>query len=62
MDPVTAIALANLGAQVLAMAIDAYRQSGATAEELEALKQKALARLDAAIAGVSAAEPPASQA
>lgn len=58
MDPITALALANLGIQVIAMGIDAYKQSGASAEELEALKVKALARLDAAITGVENAEPP----
>lgn len=58
MDPITIIALTNLGIQVVAMAIDAYQKSGATKEEVDAMRAQALDRLSAAISGVENAEPP----
>jgi hypothetical protein len=59
MDPVAIAAIVTGATQIIALAIDAYQKSGATAEQVAEMREIAMARLNAAIAAVEAAEPPA---
>ena len=58
MDQATIILLTNIGAQLIALAIDEYRKTGATEEQLAAERVRALGRVDAAILAVQTAVPP----